>query len=58
LERAQEAFLMKDVPATALSRTYAILSRAPLLKTLSLVVGLSPAIFPIPQITYSTTSSC
>jgi len=47
---------MKDVPGVAYSRTAAILSKAPLLRTLSLVIGLSPAIFPIPHITCSTTS--
>lgn len=57
-ERAHDAFLIKEVPAGAWSRTYAILSRAPLWSTLSLVIELSPAIFPIPQITCSTTSAC
>ena len=57
-ERAQEQFLMKGVPDCAWSRTYAILFRAPLFRTQSLVIGQSPAIFPRPHITCSTTSKC
>jgi hypothetical protein len=49
---------MKEVPGGAWFNTVEMLSRAPLSITLFLVVGLSPAIFPIPQITYSTTSIC
>jgi hypothetical protein len=49
---------MKEVPGGAWFSTVEMLSRAPLSITLFLVVGLSPAIFPIPQITYSTTSIC
>jgi len=49
---------MKEVPAGACCKTLEMLSKAPLSITLFLVVGLSPAIFPIPQITYSTTSMC
>lgn len=57
LDSAQDAFLMKEVPAYAYSRTTAIFSRAPEDRTLSLVMGLSPAIFPMPQITCSMTST-
>jgi len=49
---------MKEVPAGAYWSTLEMLSKAPLSITLFLVVGLSPAMFPIPQITYSTTSIC
>lgn len=55
-ERVQDAFLIKDVPGKDLSIIEQIFSIAPLYKTLFLVIGLSPAIFPIPQIAYSTTS--
>jgi hypothetical protein len=44
------------VSGFAFYKTLEIISIAPLEITLSLVYGLSPAMFPIPQITYSTTS--
>jgi hypothetical protein len=47
---------MKDVPGGAWFNTWEMLTKAPLSITLFLVVELSPAIFPIPQITCSTTS--
>lgn len=51
-----EAFLVKGVSGIALSKIIEINSMTPLYITLSLVYVLSPAIFPIPHITYSITS--
>ena len=55
-DRAHDAFLWKELPVGAFSRTPAIFSRAPLWSTLSRVVALSPAMFPRPHMTCSTTS--
>lgn len=55
-DKAHEEFLANEVSGYAFRRTLEIVSTAPLEITLSLVYGLSPAILPIPQITYSTTS--
>jgi hypothetical protein len=56
LASAHDAFLVKDVSGNALSKTIEIYSITPLDITLSLAYVLSPAIFPIPHITYSITS--
>ena len=57
-ERVQDAFLTKEVPGSDLSKIFAIGSTAPALMTKSLILGLSPAMLPSPQIAYSITSIC
>ena len=56
LARVQLAFLTKDDPGCALSNMSAIGLIAPCSITMSLILWLSPAIFPRPQMAYSTTS--
>lgn len=55
-DNVQLAFLVKLEPASELLSIVAIGSTALAEITMSLIFGLSPAMFPRPQIAYSTTS--
>jgi len=57
-ESVQLALRVNELPGVALSNKSAIGTTAPALITRSRMRGLSPAIFPKPQITYSMTSIC
>ena len=57
-ERVQDAFLTNEDPGCALSRIEAIGSIAPSAITRSLILELSPAMFPSPQMACSITSTC
>lgn len=57
-DKVQLAFLAKLLPGEARSRMLEIGFTAPAQITISLTLALSPAIFPRPQIAYSTTSMC
>jgi hypothetical protein len=56
LDNVQLAFLTNVLPGYALSSNFAIGSTAPAAITKSRIFGQSPAMFPRPQITYSTIS--
>jgi hypothetical protein len=58
LDRVQLAFLVNVSPVVTWSRRSAIGFTAPAAITMSLILGPSPAMFPIPQIACSTTSMC
>ena len=58
LERVQDALRTNEDPGWDLSRICAMGSTAPWLRTKSLTLWLSPAMFPMPQIACSTTSMC
>lgn len=58
--KVQLAFLIKVPyePGATLSKRFAIGSTAPEFITMSLILGPSPAMLPMPQIAYSITSGC
>ena len=58
LESVQLAFLTNEDPGYVPSKISDIGLIAPAFITISLTLWLSPAIFPSPQIAYSTTSTC